>query len=107
MAGNGLYWAHGEHALRELAEAAGIPVFLNGLARGCLPADHELAFALSRLDSPQMTHVPMGVFRSVDRISPKGFAEAFEIYELRCARGEDDTVHALAVRAYTPAQHHP
>jgi len=31
------------------------------------------------------------LFRSVDRISPKGFAEAFEIYELRCERGEGDT----------------
>lgn len=29
-------------------------------------------------------------FRSVDRISPKGFAEAFEIYELRCASDERD-----------------
>ena len=28
------------------------------------------------------------LFRSVDRISPKGFAEAFEIYELRCASDE-------------------
>ncbi len=40
MAGTNLYWGHGEEPLRELAEAAGIPVFLNGLARGCLPADH-------------------------------------------------------------------
>jgi len=30
------------------------------------------------------------LFRSVDRISPKGFAEAFEIYELRCASDEGD-----------------
>jgi adenylate cyclase len=30
------------------------------------------------------------LFRSVDRISPKGFAEAFEIYELRCERGEGE-----------------
>jgi adenylate cyclase len=30
------------------------------------------------------------LFRSVDRISPKGFAEAFDIYELRCERGEAD-----------------
>jgi adenylate cyclase len=30
------------------------------------------------------------LFRSVDRISPKGFAEAFEIYELRRERGEND-----------------
>ncbi|MEA2311789.1 MAG: hypothetical protein QOE28_1757, partial [Solirubrobacteraceae bacterium] len=48
MAGNGLYWAHGEHALRELAERLGIPVFLNGLARGCLAADHELFFSRAR-----------------------------------------------------------
>jgi acetolactate synthase-1/2/3 large subunit len=48
MAGTNLYWGHGEHALRELAEARGIPVFLNGLARGCLPADHELFFSRAR-----------------------------------------------------------
>ena len=28
------------------------------------------------------------VFRSVDRISPKGFAEAFDIYELRCEQND-------------------
>ena len=29
--------------------------------------DPAQAFALSRLDTPEMTHVPMGIFRSVDR----------------------------------------
>ncbi len=48
MAGTGLYWGHGEEELRALAEALGIPVFLNGLGRGCLPADHELAFSRAR-----------------------------------------------------------
>ena len=48
MAGTGLYWGHGEGELRMLAEALGIPVFLNGLGRGCLPADHELAFSRAR-----------------------------------------------------------
>src|SRR4051794_12826226 len=48
MAGTGLYWAHGEGALRELAEALQIPVFLNGMGRGCLPADHELYFSRAR-----------------------------------------------------------
>ncbi|HVD87051.1 MAG TPA: acetolactate synthase [Solirubrobacterales bacterium] len=48
MAGTGLYWAHGENELRALAEALGIPVFLNGLGRGCLAADHELAFSRAR-----------------------------------------------------------
>ena len=53
MAGTDLYWGHGEDALRELAEALGIPVFLNGLARGCLPADHELFFSRARGDGAQ------------------------------------------------------
>jgi acetolactate synthase I/II/III large subunit len=48
MAGTGLYWGRGEEELRALAEALGIPVFLNGLGRGCLPADHELAFSRAR-----------------------------------------------------------
>ncbi|HEX2708574.1 MAG TPA: thiamine pyrophosphate-dependent enzyme, partial [Solirubrobacterales bacterium] len=48
MAGSGLYWGHGEEEMRALAEALGIPVFLNGLGRGCLPADHELAFSRVR-----------------------------------------------------------
>jgi acetolactate synthase I/II/III large subunit len=48
MAGTNLYWGRGESALRALAEARGIPVFLNGLARGCLPADHPLFFSRAR-----------------------------------------------------------
>ena len=48
MAGTNLYWGHGENALRALAEELGIPVFLNGLARGCLPADHDLFFSRAR-----------------------------------------------------------
>ena len=48
MAGTGLYWGHGEHALRALVEERRIPVFANGQARGCVPADHELAFSRAR-----------------------------------------------------------
>jgi acetolactate synthase-1/2/3 large subunit len=48
MAGTGLYWARGEDELRLLAEKLGIPVFLNGLGRGCLAADHELSFSRAR-----------------------------------------------------------
>jgi thiamine pyrophosphate-dependent acetolactate synthase large subunit-like protein len=48
MAGTNLYWAFAESELRELAEALGIPVFLNGLGRGCLSPDHELHFARAR-----------------------------------------------------------
>jgi acetolactate synthase I/II/III large subunit len=48
MAGTGLYWGHGEDALRALAQELRIPVFLNGLARGCVAADHELFFSRAR-----------------------------------------------------------
>ena len=48
MAGTGLYWGRGETLLRDLAERLRIPVFLNGLARGCVPADHELFFSRVR-----------------------------------------------------------
>ncbi len=48
MAGTGLYWTFGEEGLQRLAEALGIPVYLNGMGRGCLPADHELSFSRTR-----------------------------------------------------------
>jgi acetolactate synthase I/II/III large subunit len=48
MAGTGVYWARGEEDLQALAEALGCPVFLNGMGRGCVPADHELAFSRAR-----------------------------------------------------------
>ena len=48
MAGTGLYWGRGEDELRRLCESFGVPVFLNGMGRGCLPADHELAFSRTR-----------------------------------------------------------
>jgi acetolactate synthase-1/2/3 large subunit len=65
MAGTGLYWAHGETALRAFAEELEVPVFLNGLARGCLPADHERFFsrarghALKQADIALVIGVPM------------------------------------------------
>jgi acetolactate synthase-1/2/3 large subunit len=48
MAGTGLYWSRAERELSSLAEGAAIPVFLNGLGRGCLPADHPLFFSRAR-----------------------------------------------------------
>ena len=48
MAGTNLWWGHGENALAALVRERRIPVFLNGLARGCVPADDELFFARAR-----------------------------------------------------------
>ena len=48
VAGGDVYWAHAETPMREFAQAARVAVFVNGMGRGTLPADHELAFSRSR-----------------------------------------------------------
>ncbi|MGH2749979.1 MAG: thiamine pyrophosphate-binding protein [Actinomycetota bacterium] len=48
MAGSNVYLDRAEGELLTLVEKARIPTFMNGQGRGCLPADHELAFARSR-----------------------------------------------------------
>lgn len=48
LAGSGVYWDEGAKALAAFAEAAGVPVFMNGMGRGCLPSEHPLAFQLAR-----------------------------------------------------------
>jgi acetolactate synthase-1/2/3 large subunit len=65
MAGTNVWWAHAETALLRLAEHLRIPVLMNGMARGAVPADHELAFsrarskALREADVALMVGVPM------------------------------------------------
>ena len=75
MAGTNLYWGHGEDALRELAEACGIPVFLNGLARGCLAADHPLFF--SRARSAGLKGADVAIVAGVPMDFRLGFGQAF------------------------------
>ncbi|MGE2691546.1 acetolactate synthase [Mycolicibacterium pulveris] len=48
MAGTNVWWGRAETALLNLAEALRIPVLMNGMARGTVPADHELAFSRAR-----------------------------------------------------------
>jgi acetolactate synthase-1/2/3 large subunit len=65
MAGTNVWWGHAEHALLSLAETLRIPVLMNGMARGTVPADHSLAFsrarskALSEADVALVIGVPM------------------------------------------------
>jgi acetolactate synthase I/II/III large subunit len=75
MAGTNLYWAHGEEALRALVEARGIPVFLNGLARGCVPADHELFY--SRARSAALKGADLALVVGVPMDFRLGFGRAF------------------------------
>ena len=87
MAGTGLYWARARSALRALAEALGIPVFLNGLGRGCLPADHDLAFSRARSTALQGADVALVVGVPMDfRLGFGGsFGEETKIVRLDAA----------------------
>jgi acetolactate synthase-1/2/3 large subunit len=76
MAGTGLYWAGAERELTSLAEGLGIPVFLNGLARGCLPADHQLFFSRARSTGLRDADVALLIGAPLDfRL---GFGAAFD-----------------------------
>ena len=46
--GSDVYWDGAWDALRAAAEHLRVPCFFNGLGRGTLPADHELAFLRTR-----------------------------------------------------------
>ncbi len=65
MAGTNVWWGHAEAALLRLAEERRIPVLMNGMARGVVPADHSLAFsrarakALGEADVALVAGVPM------------------------------------------------
>ena len=48
IAGGGVWWAHAEDDLRRLVEGAGLPLTVNGLARGMLPPSHPLFFSRAR-----------------------------------------------------------
>ena len=48
VAGSGVYWDDAAKSLASFADAAGIPVFMNGAGRGTLPHDHPLAFGPAR-----------------------------------------------------------
>jgi acetolactate synthase-1/2/3 large subunit len=48
IAGSDVYWAGAWDELRAAVEGMRVPTFVNGLGRGCLPADHELVFSRTR-----------------------------------------------------------
>src|SRR5512133_3972549 len=48
VVGGDVWFGRAEQALRRAAQALSVPVFMNGMGRGCLPADDPLAFARVR-----------------------------------------------------------
>jgi acetolactate synthase I/II/III large subunit len=102
MAGTDLYWGHGEQALLELAETLRIPVFLNGLARGCVPADHELFFSRARGQALKGADVALVVGVPMDfRLGFGGsFGDQTEIVAIDVAEPERRHPRAVAAECY-------
>jgi acetolactate synthase-1/2/3 large subunit len=94
MAGTGLYWARGEDALVRLCEELSIPLFLNGLGRGCVPADHPMFFSRARGTGLKGADVALVIGVPMDfRL---GFGGSF---------GEDTEI--IAIGSSPPARPHP
>jgi acetolactate synthase-1/2/3 large subunit len=94
MAGTDLYWGRGEDALLGLAQALRIPVYLNGLARGCVPADHELFF--SRTRSQGLKEADVALLIGVPMDFRLGFGGSF---------GQDTQI--VAIDSAEPQRSHP
>jgi acetolactate synthase-1/2/3 large subunit len=90
MAGTNLYWGRGEEGLQGLC----VPTFLNGMARGCLPADHELFFSRARSEGLKNADVALVIGVPMDfRL---GFGSSF---------GEDTEL--IVIDVAEPAREHP
>jgi acetolactate synthase I/II/III large subunit len=102
MAGTDLYWGHGEQALLELVETLRIPVFLNGLARGCVPADHELFFSRARSQGLKGADVALVIGVPMDFRLAFGaaFGEETEIVAIDTAEPERAHPRAVAAEIY-------
>lgn len=102
MAGTDLYWGHGERELVQLVGELGIPVFVNGLARGCVPADHELYFSRARSHALRGADVALVIGVPMDfRLGFGGaFGEGTEIVVIDVAEPERPHPRPVAAELY-------
>jgi acetolactate synthase I/II/III large subunit len=66
LGGSSIWWDDGVAALERFATRAGIPVYLNGMGRGCLPPDHPSAFHQSRKEALAQADVVLVVGTPLD-----------------------------------------
>jgi acetolactate synthase-1/2/3 large subunit len=99
MAGTNVWWGHAEQALLALAEALRVPVLMNGMARGTVPADHELAF--SRARSKALREADVALVVGVPMDFRLGFGAVFgtETKLIVADRVEPDRPHPRDVAA--------
>ncbi len=102
MAGTNLYWGRGEGQLLALAQQLRVPVFLNGQGRGCVAADHELAFARAR--SAGLGQADVALVIGVPLDFRLGFGAAFapdaQIVAIDVAAPERDHPRRVAAGLY-------
>jgi acetolactate synthase-1/2/3 large subunit len=75
IAGSNVWLDRAEDALLHLVETAGLPCFTNGQGRGCIPADHQLAYARSR--SKAMREADLVIIAGTPIDFRLGFGENF------------------------------
>lgn len=102
MAGTDLYWGHGERGLRALSEALGLPVFVNGLARGCIPADDSNYFSRARGMALKGADVALVIGVPMDfRLGFGGsFGDETEIVQVEAAVPDRESPRPLAAELY-------
>src|SRR5579862_531936 len=81
IAGSDVWWAGAEEALRDAAESLVVPVFTNGMGRGCLAADHRLAFTRTRGRATKEADVVVVIGAPLDfRLSYGSFGAAAVVH---------------------------
>jgi acetolactate synthase-1/2/3 large subunit len=124
IAGANVWLDKAEDALLGFAETAEVPVFMNGQGRGCVPADHRLAF--SRARSAAMKEADVVIVAGTPLDFRLGFGQSFASdakvvhldshpdliashVELAASIGArlDDTFGSLARATETPADSKP
>jgi acetolactate synthase-1/2/3 large subunit len=122
VAGSDVWWGGAHEQLRLVAETLRVPVFVNGLGRGCVPADHELAFSRTRgmlrsdadvvcvVGTPLDFRLSFGAFGSAQVIHVVDHADqrAAHVESVVSPAGDLALVLAgIAEQAADPADHEP
>jgi acetolactate synthase I/II/III large subunit len=109
VVGSDVYWAGAWDELAAAVEHLRVPVFANGLGRGTLPADHELAFLRTRgllrtrADLVVVVGTPLDFRLGFGRFGTAGVAHVVDAESQRAAHVEVPTVAgdlAAVLRAF-------
>ena len=95
IAGSDVYWGGAWEALRAFVETLRVPTFVNGLGRGTLAADHELAFSRTRGLLKAEADVVVVIGTPLDfRISFGSFGDAKVVHVVDSPEGRATHVQA-------------